>query len=99
MNDSILQSIKERALHQVSESNDSSTIEKIRVSFLGKKGELTSILRSMKDLPKEERPAFGQKVNMLRETIESALSEKSKALHKIDPKIHIPIDQQHIQLH
>ncbi len=84
MNDSILQSIKERALHQVSESNDSSTIEKIRVSFLGKKGELTSILRSMKDLPKEERPAFGQKVNMLRETIESALSEKSKALHKIE---------------
>ncbi|MBQ6476386.1 MAG: phenylalanine--tRNA ligase subunit alpha [Clostridia bacterium] len=84
MNDSILQSIKERALHQVSESNDSSTIEKIRVSFLGKKGELTSILRSMKDLPKEERPAFGQKVNMLRETIESALSEKSKTLHKIE---------------
>ena len=84
MNDSILQSIKERALNQVSESNDSSTIEKIRVSFLGKKGELTSILRSMKDLPKEERPAFGQKVNMLRETIESALSEKSKALHKIE---------------
>lgn len=42
----------------------------IRVAFLGKKGELTSIMKSMKEIAPEERPAFGQMVNETRSEID-----------------------------
>jgi len=55
------------------------TTEEIRVRFLGKKGELTSLLRSMGQLSAEERPQMGKLVNELREYIESALEVAAQA--------------------
>lgn len=68
-----LQAIELKALEELKIAVDSTTIEAIRVKYLGKKGELTAILRGMKDLTKEERPLIGKVANEVRENIENAL--------------------------
>lgn len=70
-----LNQIKEAALAELHASQDSATIENIRVKFLGKKGELTTILRSMGGLSKEERPVMGKLANEVRAEIEAKLEE------------------------
>ena len=75
-----LQSIREAAEKKIAESVNADSLEEIRVSILGKKGELTRILKGMKDLPPEERPKVGQQVNEVRAILEEKLAEKKKAL-------------------
>ncbi|WP_330370873.1 phenylalanine--tRNA ligase subunit alpha [Butyrivibrio sp. LB2008] len=74
-----LDKIREEALKQIKGSDGLEKLNEIRVNFLGKKGELTSILKSMKDVAPEDRPKVGQLVNETREAIEKVLEEtKSK---------------------
>lgn len=68
-----LQAIEIKALEELKLATDSTVVEAIRVKYLGKKGELTAILRGMKDLTKEERPVVGKIANEVRENIENAL--------------------------
>ncbi len=75
-----LQSIREAAEKKIAESVNADSLEEIRVSILGKKGELTRILKGMKDLSPEERPKVGQQVNEVRAILEEKLAEKKKAL-------------------
>ncbi|WP_055071128.1 phenylalanine--tRNA ligase subunit alpha [Clostridium massiliamazoniense] len=70
-----LKSIEEKALQELKAAQDSGTIDNIRVKYLGKKGELTSILRGMKDLSNEERPVIGKLANEVRAKIENVLEE------------------------
>ncbi|MBQ4416416.1 MAG: phenylalanine--tRNA ligase subunit alpha [Lachnospiraceae bacterium] len=79
MNDKISE-MRERALSRIRESVDTEKLNEARVAFLGKKGELTGMLKSMKDLSPEERPQFGQMVNDLRAELESAMEETKKKL-------------------
>ncbi|MCD7744306.1 MAG: phenylalanine--tRNA ligase subunit alpha [Lachnospiraceae bacterium] len=78
-----LQSIKEEALSQIKDADMLDRLNDVRVNFLGKKGELTALLKSMKDVPPEERPAFGKLVNETRQQIEEALDESKKKLEQI----------------
>ena len=55
-------------------------LEEIKIKYLGKKGELTAVLRGMGALSAEERPVVGQLANEVRESIEKALTEKNKEL-------------------
>jgi phenylalanyl-tRNA synthetase alpha chain len=73
-----LEKIKAAAMAELS-SNDAD-IEQIRVRYLGKKGELTAVLRGMGQLSPEERPVVGQLANEVRAAIEAAISEKTKEL-------------------
>lgn len=73
-----LENIKINALKAIEEVKNSSELENIRVKYLGKKGELTAILRGMGALSKEERPVIGKVANEVRETIEASI-EKSVA--------------------
>ena len=57
-------------------------LEDLRVAFLGKKGELTGVLRGMGSLTAEERPAIGQKANEIRAHMEQKLAEKVEELKK-----------------
>ena len=66
--------IREEVQALLSASN--ADLEEIRIRYLGKKGELTALLRGMGQIPAEERPAFGQKANELRAFIEAAIEEK-----------------------
>ncbi|HCC35704.1 MAG TPA: phenylalanine--tRNA ligase subunit alpha, partial [Ruminococcaceae bacterium] len=56
--------------------------EELRIRFLGKKGELTALLKQMGGLSKEERPVIGQLANEVRETIESGVARRMTALNK-----------------
>ena len=75
-----LLSIQENALKVIQEVTDLDKLKDIRVLYLGKKGELTAVLRSMKDLSAEERPIIGQIANEVREKIENTIEEKKKIL-------------------
>ncbi len=72
-----LLTIKQEALDAIHSAN--ADLEQIRVRYLGKKGELTSVLRGMGSLSPEERPAFGQLANEVRQNIEAALADKVRA--------------------
>ena len=77
-----LKSIKDSALAQINAAEHLESLNDVRVAFLGKKGQLTSILKGMKDVAPEDRPKVGQLVNEAREEIEKVLEEKKKAFEK-----------------
>ena len=77
-----LQAIKEEALSQIAKAVDLDRLNDVRVSFLGKKGQLTSVLKSMKEVAPEDRPAFGQLVNEARAQIERVLEETKEKLEQ-----------------
>ena len=71
-----LKSIEERAKAELEKVSDLKLLDDIRVRFLGKKGELTGILKQMGKLTAEERPVIGQLANTVRADIEKAVAEK-----------------------
>ncbi len=75
-----LQKIKEEAIRHIESSEDLSKLNDVRVAVLGKKGELTAVLKSMKDILPKDRPAFGQMVNDVRAEIEKRLEDAKSAL-------------------
>lgn len=77
-----LEALKENALKRIEEAKELDVLNDIKVSFLGKKGELTAILKGMKDVSKEDRPAVGQLVNDTRAAIEAALEKETSKLQK-----------------
>ena len=68
-----LKKIMDEAMQQIEASEQLDKLNEIKVSFLGKKGELTSILKAMKDVAPEDRPKVGQMVNEARTQIEEKL--------------------------
>ncbi len=75
-----LQNIKNEAIQKLNASDSLTKLNDVRVAILGKKGELTAIMKSMKELLPEERPAFWQLVNEVRAEIEQKLEEAKSAL-------------------
>ena len=75
-----LMEIRERAEKELSELRDAAELENFRVQVLGKKGELTGILKQMGSLSAEERPKMGQLANEVRASIEAMLKEKTAEL-------------------
>lgn len=75
-----LEGIGRRALEDIGKAQGLPGLENIRIRVLGKKGELTAALRGMKDIPEQQRPAFGKRVNELRDVITSALEQKQNEL-------------------
>lgn len=66
------QAVQERLLH----CRTAQDVQAVRVQYLGKKGELTALLKGMKNVPPAERPAFGQLVNAARSALEAKLQER-----------------------
>ena len=77
-----LREIRERVLQNIEEARASANLEQIRVGILGKKGELTGLLRGMGKLPPEERPRMGQLVNDVRAALEARLEERVSELQQ-----------------
>lgn len=75
-----LNDIRESVREKLAHAQESSAIEDLRVAVLGRKGELTALLKGMGKLSAEERPVVGQKVNALRNEIENWLEAKSQEL-------------------
>ena len=78
-----LEKIKAEALAKIEASDALEKLNDIRVAYLGKKGELTSVLKSMKDVAPEDRPKVGQMVNDARALIEAKLEETKNKLARL----------------
>ena len=72
--------ILERTLEELKSANDSQSLDAVRVRVLGKKGELTGILRGMGQVAADMRPKIGQWVNEAREKLEEAIGEAQKKI-------------------
>ena len=79
-----LKKIREEAVRQIEESKELNSLNDVRVAILGKKGELTAVLKGMKDVKPEDRPIVGQLVNETREAIEQKLEETKVKLERAE---------------
>ena len=77
-----LEKLRQAALEAVRQSEDLQTLENARVRFLGKKGEITSILKQMGGLSPEERPIIGQLANSVRQAVEESIAAAAEDLKK-----------------
>src|SRR5699024_4204053 len=75
-----LESLQNEALDSISKTQDLKKLQEIKVSFVGKKGSLTSVLRGMGKLSKEERPIVGEVANRVRSSITAAIEQKNEEL-------------------
>ncbi len=75
-----LEGLRDETLAAISKAETSDALEEVRIGVLGKKGSLTSVLRSMRDVPPEERPIVGKLSNEVRDVIEAALAERKTVL-------------------
>ena len=79
-----LQGILQSAKEQLAAAADARALDEARVKFLGKKGELTALLKGMKDVAAEERPVVGQLINDVRVEIETIIDKQKKLLREFE---------------
>lgn len=84
-----LESIREAAERDLREAADRQALENLRIRYLGKKGELTSILKKMGELSAEERPAVGKLANQIRARIDASLTARAAELHEAEAEMRI----------
>ena len=75
-----LEAIRQKALEAIAESDATAKLEAVRVQYLGKKGELTAVLKQMGKLSPEERPVMGQLANDVRAKLEEAIESQKSVL-------------------
>jgi len=71
-----LETAKAASLEEIAAAADASAAEALRVKYIGRNGSIPALIKAMKDVPKEERPAFGKAVQAWRAEVESALAAK-----------------------
>ena len=76
-----LEQIKQQAVASLNSATTPAELEEIRIRFLGKKGELTAVLKQMGKLSAEERPVMGQLANSIRAEIEAMMDERKASIH------------------
>ncbi len=88
--------MKETALAEISKAQDITELNNARVKYLGKKGELTAILRGMKDLSAEERPVIGSLVNVVKAELENLIEVREEEFKKAE--INKKLEQEKIDI-
>ena len=76
--------LKQEFAAKLSAAESMQTLEEIRVDFLGKKGSVTELLKSMKDMSPEEKKTFGQEVNVLKNELAQAIAQKGEELRRAE---------------
>lgn len=77
-----LQAIQQKAIERLEQAKETQAVEDIRIKYLGKKGNVTQVLKGMKDLSPEERPIVGKLANDVRDTIQAKISERKAVLYQ-----------------
>jgi phenylalanyl-tRNA synthetase alpha chain len=77
-----LQQLQEDALSALQQAEDLKNLQDVRVQILGKKGALTEVMKGMRDLSAEERPAIGSLVNSLKDQFENFFAERQTELQQ-----------------
>ncbi len=88
--------MKETALEEINKAQDITELNNARVKYLGKKGELTAILRGMKDLSAEERPVIGSLVNVVKAELENLIEVREEEFKKAE--INKKLEQEKIDI-
>ena len=79
-----LESIQKQAMEKLAQASDLKELEELKVAYLGKKGELTQILKGMGTLSPQERPIIGQLANEIRGSLEEGiLSAKNRLTREL----------------
>lgn len=78
-----LAALQTQAIEEVTKADTMDTLQEINIAFLGRKGSLTTVLRGMGKLPKEERPVVGELANKVREAINQAIADKKETLETV----------------
>ena len=76
--------IKDVAIMEINKATGAKELDEVRVKYLGKKGELTAILRGMGSLAPEERPIIGGKVNVVRDELENLIKSREEEFAKVE---------------
>lgn len=74
--------VQNEALAAIAAASDLEALQQARIRYLGKKGDIQALMSEMKSLPKEEKPAFGQKVNVCKQVVSDALEKRQEELQK-----------------
>ena len=77
-----LSDIKETAIQAIRDCKNNADLNQLRVLYLGKKGEIQEVMKAMKDMSKEDRPAFGALVNEVKKEISALLEERKCVLEE-----------------
>jgi len=72
-----LEGAKAESLGEIAAASDAGAVEALRVKYVGRNGSIPAIIKAMKDVPKEERPAFGKAVQAWKAEVEAALAAKA----------------------
>jgi len=78
-----LDSIHNKAIEAIEAAGDAASLDAVRVQYMGKKGELTSLLKALGKLPAEERPAAGAEINKIKSVLQDAITTKRDAIEQI----------------
>ncbi|OAG28147.1 phenylalanine--tRNA ligase subunit alpha [Thermodesulfatator autotrophicus] len=87
MDEKELKSLRDKALAEIKSAKDERALEAARVKFLGRKGELTQVLKSIAKLPPELKPVIGKLANQIKKELEEALKEAQEALKARKEKV------------
>lgn len=79
-----IEQLQKEALEKIRDCQQGSTLNELRVYYLGKKGPVQGLMKNMKSLSSEEKPIFGQKVNQLKQELSQAIEEKRQELAQIE---------------
>ncbi len=82
-----IKEIKRVCSEKIAECNSAAEVQALKAAYLGKSGEVTSLLKGIKDLPPEQRPAFGNTVNELRVNLENLFAEKAAEISKAELRL------------
>lgn len=89
-------SLLAEALQAINDSGDEKSLESLRVQYLGKKGSLTALLKNLGQLAPEERPAAGEKINVVKRQIQEAIESKKVSL--VEESLNAQLSQESIDV-
>ncbi len=88
-----LQNAKKVSLGEIAAAVDAAAVEALRVRYVGRNGSIPALIKAMKDVPKEERPAFGKAVQEWKAEFEAALQAKAAAVSSVEGKADFDLTQ------
>ena len=71
-----IESIKNSIIEQINSADNAKALDDVRVAALGKKGQITELLKTLGSMPLEERIAFGKQINVVKAELEAKIAEK-----------------------
>jgi phenylalanyl-tRNA synthetase alpha chain len=93
-----LLSLREEAFRSLKQTASEDQLEQLRTLYLGRKGKLTSILRKMKEVPDDERPAVGQFANEIKNELSAALEEQVARIRREETERRLRLEKEDISL-